>query len=228
MGGCMGGFTEGAYEYVKSAPGLANGFFIPYGQSLTETEATLPCPTAKVSNITGPMQELQGSYAQLSGYEYAVKPCTSGACANQDLKGFAAALEESPLSICVNAGVWNSYTGGVMSSAACGPMGAAYQDHCVMAVGFNTTVQLHTGLFAIVGPPRGATRATFTWKWLKILVGWQTMQPFQPLKWTFLRPRLLRQPFVAKQCISELRGTNSHRWLSDVDIASGYLFWGQC
>merc|ERR1712190_448954 len=62
-----------------------------------------------------------------------------GACANQDLKGFAAALEESPLSICVNAGVWNSYTGGVMSSAACGPMGAAYQDHCVMAVGFNTT-----------------------------------------------------------------------------------------
>merc|ERR1719343_79642 len=137
--GCNGGFTEGSYEYVKSAPGLANGFFIPYGQSLTETEATLPCPTAKVNNITGPMQELQGSYAQLSGYEYAVKPCTSGACANQDLKGFAAALEESPLSICVNAGVWNSYTGGVMSSAACGPMGAAYQDHCVMAVGFNTT-----------------------------------------------------------------------------------------
>merc|ERR1712157_513694 len=35
--------------------------------------------------------------------------------------------------------VCKSYTGGVMSSAACGPMGAAYQDHCVMAVGFNTT-----------------------------------------------------------------------------------------
>jgi Pyruvate/2-oxoacid:ferredoxin oxidoreductase delta subunit len=139
--GCMGGFTEGAYEYVKSAPGLANGFFIPYGQSLTQTEPTLPCPASKVAAITGPMKELQGSYAQLSGYEYAVKPCTSGACANQDLKGFAAALEESPLSICVNAGVWNSYTGGVMSSAACGPMGAAYQDHCVMAVGFNSTAE---------------------------------------------------------------------------------------
>ena len=26
-----------------------------------------------------------------------------------------------------------------MSSAACGPMGAMYQDHCVMATGFNTT-----------------------------------------------------------------------------------------
>ena len=27
----------------------------------------------------------------------------------------------------VNAGVWNDYTGGVLSAAACGPMGAAYQ-----------------------------------------------------------------------------------------------------
>merc|ERR1712118_569926 len=30
-------------------------------------------------------------------------------------------------------------TGGVLTSAACGPMGAMYQDHCVMAVGFNST-----------------------------------------------------------------------------------------
>ncbi|CAE7921300.1 PEPKR2 [Symbiodinium sp. KB8] len=56
-----------------------------------------------------------------------------------DLKGLAAALEKSPISVCVNAGVWNDYTGGVLSAAACGPMGAAYQDHCVMAVGFNAT-----------------------------------------------------------------------------------------
>merc|ERR1711907_789931 len=56
-----------------------------------------------------------------------------------DLKGFAAALEETPLSICVNAGAWNDYTGGVMSAQACGKMGADYQDHCVMATGFNTT-----------------------------------------------------------------------------------------
>merc|ERR1712039_388611 len=56
----------------------------------------------------------------------------------------------------------------------------------------------------------------------KILVGWQTMQPSQPLKWTFLRPRLPRQLFVAKQCISELRGMNSRRWLSDVDIAASH------
>lgn len=137
--GCSGGFTEGAYEYLKSAPGLANGFFIPYGQSLTESTATLACPTAKVNQITGEYEQLQGGYAQVSGYKYAVPACTSGACTSQDLKGFAAALEETPLSICVNAANWNDYTGGVMTSAACGSMGAAYQDHCVMATGFNTT-----------------------------------------------------------------------------------------
>jgi len=137
--GCQGGFTEGAYEYVKSAPGLANSFYIPYGQSLTESTPTLACPTAKVQAINGPMKQLSGGYATLEGYSYAVKPCTQGACADQDLKGFAAALEKSPLSICVNAGAWNDYTGGVMTSAACGPMGAMYQDHCVMATGFNAT-----------------------------------------------------------------------------------------
>jgi len=47
--------------------------------------------------------------------------------------------EETPLSICVNAENWNDYTGGVMTSEACGPMGADYQDHCVMATGFNAT-----------------------------------------------------------------------------------------
>merc|ERR1712107_197510 len=63
----------------------------------------------------------------------------AGACENQDLTGLAAALEKTPLSVCVNAGVWNDYVGGVLTSAACGSMGAADQDHCVMATGFNTS-----------------------------------------------------------------------------------------
>merc|ERR1712046_464333 len=137
--GCNGGFTEGAYEYVKSAPGLANGFYIPYAQGLTESEPTMACPQAKVSQITGEYEKLSCSYAQVSGYSYAVKPCTEGACTHQDLKGLAAALEKTPLSVCVNAGVWNDYTGGVLTSAACGSMAADEQDHCVMAVGFNAT-----------------------------------------------------------------------------------------
>jgi len=137
--GCNGGFTEGAYEYVKSVAGLANSFFIPYEQSLTQTSNTMACPTAKVEAINGSNKQLQGGYAAVSGYHYATKPCTSGACNSQDLHAFAAALEETPVSVCVNAGAWNDYSGGVMTSAACGSMAADYQDHCVMAVGFNTT-----------------------------------------------------------------------------------------
>lgn len=137
--GCNGGFTEGAYEYVKSVVGLSNSEFIPYEQSLTESSNTAQCPKSKVEQLDGPMEQLQGSYATVSGYTYATPPCTQGSCASQDLKKFAAALERTPLSVCVNAGTWNDYTGGVLTSAACGPMGAMYQDHCVMATGFNTT-----------------------------------------------------------------------------------------
>merc|ERR1712146_428773 len=116
-------------------------FNIGYQQSLTESTATVSCKTfkSKIDSMAGADAELSGGYAQVSGYTYATPACTSGACANQDLKKLAAALEETPVSICVNAGAWNDYTGGVMSSAQCGNMGADYQDHCVMATGFNTT-----------------------------------------------------------------------------------------
>merc|ERR1712066_477099 len=139
--GCQGGFTEGAYEYIKSAPGLTNSFNIGYEQSLTASSTTVACSTftAKINSMAGADAELSGGYAQVSGYTYATPACTSGACASQDLDKLAAALEETPVSICVNAGAWNDYTGGVMTSAQCGSMAADYQDHCVMATGFNTT-----------------------------------------------------------------------------------------
>lgn len=137
--GCQGGFTEGAYDYVKTVAGLANSFFIPYAQSLTEESATVKCPKEKVEQINGPYEQLQGGYAAVTGYSYATPPCTEGACAHQDLKKLAAAAAQTPVSVCVNAGVWNDYTGGVLTSAACGSMGAADQDHCVGLVGFNTT-----------------------------------------------------------------------------------------
>merc|ERR1712242_255445 len=94
---------------------------------------------SKIDTMAGPDAQLSGGYAKVSGYAYATPPCTSGACASQDLAKLAAALEETPVSVCVNAGAWNDYTGGVMSSAQCGSMAADYQDHCVMATGFNTT-----------------------------------------------------------------------------------------
>merc|ERR1719235_1841081 len=99
----------------------------------------MTCPTEKVRQIDGVDEQLSGGFAKVTGYSYAVPPCTEGSCEHQDLQGLAAALEETPISICVNAGTWNDYVGGVMSAAACGPSGADYQDHCVMATGFNTT-----------------------------------------------------------------------------------------
>merc|ERR1712066_1139611 len=139
--GCQGGFTEGAYEYIKSAPGLTNSFNIGYQQSLTASSTTAACSTfeSKINSMAGADAQLSGGYAQVSGYTYATPACTSGACANQDLDKLAASLEETPVSVCVNAGAWNDYTGGVMSSAQCGSMAADEQDHCVMATGFNTT-----------------------------------------------------------------------------------------
>merc|ERR1719356_286256 len=139
--GCNGGFTEGAYEYVKSAPGLTNSFNIGYEQSLTESSTTVACSTftTKINGMAGADAELSGGYAKVSGYTYATPACTSGACANQDLDSLKAALEETPVSVCVNAASWNDYTGGVMTSAQCGSMAADEQDHCVMATGFNET-----------------------------------------------------------------------------------------
>ena len=42
--GCEGGFTEGAYDYLMKVAGLANAFYIPYRQSLTQTSTTKACP----------------------------------------------------------------------------------------------------------------------------------------------------------------------------------------
>mmetsp|Transcript_15191 Transcript_15191/g.31809 ORF Transcript_15191/g.31809 Transcript_15191/m.31809 type:complete len:385 (-) Transcript_15191:80-1234(-) len=137
--GCNGGFTEGAYEYLKTVPGLANSFYIPYEESLTESGPTAACPKNKVKQIDGQMEQLTGGFAAVSGYSYATPPCTAGTCSNQNLNALAAALEQTPVSVCVNAGVWNDYTGGVLTANACGSMAADEQDHCVMAVGFNTT-----------------------------------------------------------------------------------------
>merc|ERR1711957_609003 len=106
--GCQGGFTEGAYEYVKSAPGLTNSFNIGYQQDLVASSATVACSTfeSKIEAIAGADASLSGGYATVSGYTYATPACTSGACDTQDLAKLAAALEETPVSICVNAGAW--------------------------------------------------------------------------------------------------------------------------
>ena len=84
-------------------------------------------------------QNLAGVYATISAFNYAIPTCTD-ACANQNLAGLANYVAASgTAAICVNAGNWNSYTGGVMTVSECGGYAASDLDHCVHLVGYNST-----------------------------------------------------------------------------------------
>jgi hypothetical protein len=154
--GCGGGDTTGAYEQIISmqtksnpltdgmyVPGVASAAEVPYTQSMYE-ECTGPlctvnCTYDGVGNLTmmGPEEALTGYYAYISTYSYATPPCTD-TCANQDLSMLNENVATvAPASICVNAGRWNLYVGGVMTTEACG--GFAYDDldHCVQLTGYD-------------------------------------------------------------------------------------------
>ena len=76
--------------------------------------------------------------ARLSGFMYATKPCYAGTCVAQDLEKLRCNVAANgPTSICVNAGAWNDYTGGILTASACGGMAAADIDHCVQLVGYH-------------------------------------------------------------------------------------------
>jgi C1A family cysteine protease len=141
--GCGGGDTPDAYDYIMNSTatvGLSSAWSMPYVQSMTKscsgTRCTESCSDLDVADIAADVF-YAGPYAQISSYEYATPPCT-GQCKSQDLQTLMDNVAISgPASVCVNAANWNAYTGGIMSSAACG--GYAYRnlDHCVQLTGFN-------------------------------------------------------------------------------------------
>jgi len=107
--GCSGGWTENAYNYVKSAGGIETNADYPYTsyQGTTGTchaEATkFKIAVKSYSTVKG--ESAMASYVQSTG----------------------------PLSVCVDASTWNSYKGGIMTS--CGKR----VDHCVQAVGVDAS-----------------------------------------------------------------------------------------
>jgi len=105
--GCNGGWTEVAYDYVKSAGGITTEASYPY-TSYSGTTGTCKTANNKVIKVSGYTtvkgESAMASYVQSTG----------------------------PLSVCLDANSWNSYTGGVM--ATCGKQ----VDHCVQAVGVDT------------------------------------------------------------------------------------------
>jgi len=118
--GCGGGWTYWAFEYLMSVGGQESEADYPY----TGDGGT--CAFQKADIV-----------ATIKNYTFAIPPCESGGCTTQDLKGLRAALATiGPFSICVNAGSWSDYTGGVVSFASCD--GAAGDiDHCVQLVGYD-------------------------------------------------------------------------------------------
>jgi len=121
--GCNGGFTEGAFTYVESAGGMMAEKDYPY----TGRDGQCKFDASKVVAGTA-----------VTGYSYVVPKATvfttKSACTGGS--GFQAALQASPVSICVDAEPWQVYITGVLSSNGCSS-GLLSQDHCVQAVGYN-------------------------------------------------------------------------------------------
>jgi len=121
-GGCNGGDTPTAYAYVKKAGGIEGSAVYPY----TSGGGSNGVCKFKSNEIV----------AKISGFSYAVPPCNSGTCNNQQETKLPAALAASgPFSICLDASPWQDYSGGVMKTGC--PHAYADMDHCVQMVGYN-------------------------------------------------------------------------------------------
>jgi len=107
-GGCSGGWTYKAFQYVINQGGLDSYSSYPY----TARDGTCRYNPASVA-------------AKFSSWSYVTR--------NRDETQMANFLySKGPLSICVDASSWQYYRGGVLSS--CGRS----IDHCVQATGFQT------------------------------------------------------------------------------------------
>ena len=108
--GCGGGWTEVAYGYVKSAGGLESEDDYPY-----------------VSGHTGRATECQEDSSKALVTVNKFYKIDEGKGTEDAMGDFMEST--GPLSVCVDANTWSSYTGGIMRF--CGQQ----VDHCVQAVG---------------------------------------------------------------------------------------------
>jgi len=110
-GGCNGGDTITAFEYVIKAGGQ-------------DTEASYPYKAVNEACHFKPADV----EAKITSYKYATTTH------NEDEMKTATATV-APLSICVDAETWQFYTSGVMKSSQCGKD----LDHCVQITGYDTS-----------------------------------------------------------------------------------------
>jgi C1A family cysteine protease len=110
-GGCRGGYTESAYNYIKTSGGLVEDSEYPY-TATTYMGVTGDCEVDTSLAVVS----LKG-YTQIKG--------------ETNMANYM--LDTGPLSVCVAAEVWNTYRSGILTTC---PGGV---DHCVQAVGVDTS-----------------------------------------------------------------------------------------
>eukprot|EP00616_Rhizochromulina_sp_CCMP1243_P019035 CAMPEP_0118961974 /NCGR_PEP_ID=MMETSP1173-20130426/476_1 /TAXON_ID=1034831 /ORGANISM="Rhizochromulina marina cf, Strain CCMP1243" /LENGTH=330 /DNA_ID=CAMNT_0006910183 /DNA_START=52 /DNA_END=1044 /DNA_ORIENTATION=+ len=108
--GCSGGWTERAYNYVSRTGGLESEDDYPYPYSMYEGASGTCSSESSKYQVTVDEYYTVSSESQMASYVGST----------------------GPLSVCLDAMLWNTYTGGIMS--VCGNN----VDHCVQAVGVDT------------------------------------------------------------------------------------------
>jgi len=108
--GCNGGDTRPAYEFIISNGGIDSESDYPYSSGGGNTGK---CKTAKLKNVVAKFT----SYVQVASNENAMAAWTQ---------------VNGPLSVCVDAETWQTYTGGIVKNC-----NGQELDHCVLVVGFN-------------------------------------------------------------------------------------------
>jgi len=120
FGGCNGGWADLAYEYVKKW-GIVNASAMPYIGD---------------SGDLGPCLVLASPVTFVSNVSWATPPCLFD-CDHQDLQQLAQTVAQvSPVSICLNAGPFQDYRGGIIPSSSCSS-GFFNMNHCVQLVGYS-------------------------------------------------------------------------------------------
>ena len=98
FGECQGEDLPTAFDYVQN---------------------TADPQTSNVKGRTGHCEWDGNQVASVTSWRYAVPPCIGGAGENRDEAALAAVVAKSgPVSICVNAASWDSYTSGVFTGTS--------------------------------------------------------------------------------------------------------------
>ena len=112
--GCDGGNPGTAYAYVMSAGGIEGAAAYPYTSGVTGETGSCKFRKSDVE-------------VKVKGWSYVSQS------ASQEKK-MLKQVQQSPISVCVDATIWQTYVSGVVTTASgCGDQ----LDHCVQVAGFN-------------------------------------------------------------------------------------------